>query len=227
VIGAEVRDAQLFVPAGIGSTDGRDVFGLFKIDTASLDAAGLNLNFVRDHALIGPSTREIVVSGVAVGGGTEGRLLRAESLWLGSRHIERPLISYTVDSKGFENRADAGTLGVGALARFRLILDYPRRRVILEDAGPGPLRAPEDLSGALLVSPAPEFARVVVQQVVPGSAAAEAGLKEGDEIASAGGRAVTLAEARRLMEQPGPVSLRVRRQGTVRDVTLTRRSMLP
>jgi hypothetical protein len=101
VVAAEIRDAQLLVPAGIGTADGRDVFGLFKVDTASLDAAGMNLSFVRDQALIGPKTREIAVGGIAVGAGTEGRLLRAESLWLGSRRLEWPLVSYTLDSKGF------------------------------------------------------------------------------------------------------------------------------
>ena len=40
IVGHDVLER--YVPAGIGTTDGRDVFGLFKIDTASLDASGLN-----------------------------------------------------------------------------------------------------------------------------------------------------------------------------------------
>ncbi len=227
VLNVEIRDAQPLVSAGITMAGGRSVFGLFKLDTASLDAAGLNLNFVRDQALLVPGTREIAVTGVALGGATEGRLFRAQGLWLGTRRFESPLLSYTLDSKGFENRVDAGTLGVAVLSRFRMILDYPRRRVILEDDPGAPARAAEDLSGAWLVSPAPDFGSVRVARVLPGSPAAQAGLADGDEIVRTAGLAASLAQARDLMQQPGPLQLTVRRQGVTRELTLLRRPLLP
>src|SRR5262249_44585364 len=144
------------------------------------------------------------------------------------RRFDRPLLSYTVDSKGFENRPDAGTLGVAVLSHFRLVLDYPRRRVILEEGSAGAnLPAHEGLSGALLASPGPAFRAIPVAQVIPGSPAAEAGPTGGDEIAEFDGRTLSLAAARALLREPGPVRLAVRRAGATRAVTLTRRPLLP
>lgn len=227
VLPVEIRDSEPLVPAGLVLSGGRSVFGLFKLDTGSLDVAGLNLNFVRDQAIVGPETRELAAGGVAVGGETAGRLFRAEAFVLGDLRLPRPVIGYTVDSGGFENREDAGTVGVGWLSRFRLILDYPRRRVILE-GGPGVERPiEEDLSGLFIVAPQPS--RLMVAQVLPGSPGADAGIAPGDEIVGfAGGAAPSLAAVRQALRQPGPVEIVVRREGSAdRELRLERRAYLP
>ena len=194
VLPVTFRESQPLVTAGVEMPGGRTVFGSFKLDTGSLDLAGLNLNFVRDNRLIGPGVRELVVRGVAVGGDTENRLFRAAAFVLGTDRVERPLLGYTVDSGGFENRPDAGTMGGAVLSRYRLILDYPRGRIILErgDHAPTP-RVREDLAGVILTSPGPGFATIVVAQVIAGTPAAEAGLAPGDEIVAAAGRPVSCA----------------------------------
>ena len=227
VLGIDIRDRQPLLPGGIEMPGGRTVFGAFKMDTGSLDVAGLNLSFVRDQALLSPGTTELSVSGLAVGGETEGRLFRAGALWIGSRRFEAPLIGYTIDSKGFENRADAGTIGVAVLSRFRIVLDYPRRRVILEDAAAPGGRVDEDLSGAFVVAAPPELRAVVVAQLLAGSPAAEAGMQVGDEIVSLDGRLLSLVEVRNQLAKPGPVKLQIRRQGDLRELTLRRRPLLP
>jgi membrane-associated protease RseP (regulator of RpoE activity) len=168
------------------------------------------------------------MGGVAVGGSTEGRLFRAAAFVIGADRIDAPLIGYTVDSGGFENRNDAGTVGAAVLSRYRLILDYPRNRIILEDgpnAGDDPT---EDHSGILVVSPGPAFDSLVIAQVIPGSPAAEAGLAPGDEITSMDGRSGwTLRDVRLALEQPGPIDLVVRKDGELREVILQRRPLLP
>jgi Aspartyl protease/PDZ domain len=228
VLPMRIDEAQIFVDAGVVMPWGRTVFGSFKIDTGSLDAAGLNLNFVRDGGLIGPDTREVAAEGVAVGGATEGRLFRAGAVVIGADAIPAPLLGYTVDSKGFENRADAGTLGGAVLSRYRVILDYPRERLILEggpDAG-RPVR--ENQAGMLVVASGPDWRTLVVAQVVPGSAAAEAGVAAGDEIVSMAGReGFALVDARRLLEEAGPLDVVVRREGRLLSLTLRRRLLLP
>jgi len=227
VLPVTFRDSQTLVTAGVEMPGGRTVFGSFKVDTGSF-VAGLNLNFVRDSRLIGPGIAELRVRGVAVGGDTESRLFRAAAFVLGTDRVERPLLGYTVDSAGFENRADAGTLGGALLSRHRLILDYPRRRIILERGDPAPTpRAREDLAGAILTSTGPGFVTIVVAQVIAGTPAAEAGLAAGDEIVTAAGRPVSLREARELLEQPGPLALVIRREGKQRTVPLDRRPVLP
>jgi predicted aspartyl protease len=227
VLGIEIRDRQPLLPAGIEMPGGRTVFGAFKMDTGSLDAAGLNLNFVREQALLPAGTAELSVGGIAVGGETQGRLFRARALWIGSRRVAAPLIGYTVDSKGFENRSDAGTIGVAVLSRFRIVLDYPRRRVIFEDVAAPEARAEEDQSGAFVTAAPPELRLVVVAQVLAGSPAAEAGLQVGDEIVAVAGRSLDLIEVRRELQKSGPVTLRLRRTGELREAILRRRPLLP
>jgi len=228
VLPVTITNGEVFVTAGIAIPAGRTVFGPFKLDTGSIDVAGLNLNFVRDSALIASGTRELVVGGVAVGGNTEGRMFRADAIVIGAHRIETPLVGYTVDSGGFENRADAGTLGAAVLTRYRLILDYPRRRIILED-GPqtgGPVM--EDHSGMLVVSPGPGYEALMVAQVIPDTPASEAGLQPGDILVSADGRdAWSLPEFRRALQQPGPLPLVVKRKDSLLEITLKRRPLLP
>lgn len=228
VLPVTFQDSQALVIAGVEMPGGRTVFAPFKLDTGSLDLAGLNFNFVRDGHLIAADVPELHVRGIAVGGDTEGRLFRAAALVLGIDRVERPLLGYTVDSAGFENRPDAGTLGGALLSRHRLILDYPRSRIILEGGSRGPApRVGEDMAGAVLTSTGPAFATVVVAQVIAGTPAAVAGLVAGDEIVTAGGRRVSLREARELLQEPGGLDLVIRREGQERKLRLERRPLLP
>jgi len=228
ILPVTIHNNEVFVNAGIEMPWGRTVFGPFKLDTGSIDVAGLNLNFVQDSALIGPGTKEISAGGVAMGGSTEGRMFRAAAFIFGADRIENPVIGYTVDSAGFENRDNAGTFGGAVLSRYRLILDYQRNRIIVED-GPNVNEAvPENLSGLLIISPGPTFESLVIAQVLPGSAAEEAGLAPGDEIISADGRnGWTLREIRKAFEEPGPVQMVVSRDGTSLEITLDRRPVVP
>ena len=228
ILPVSIEESEVFLSAGIVMPTGRTVFGSFKLDTGSVDVAGLNLNFVNDSELLDSTTRELEMGGVAVGGSTEGRLFRVATFVIGIDRIEAPLVGYTVDSGGFENRDDAGTVGAAVLSRYRLILDYPRHRIILENGPSAGEKVAEDHSGMLVVSPGPAFDRLVIAQVIPGSPAAEAGLAPGEEIISMGGRSNwMLPDARLALDQSGPIDLVVRSDGQSREVRLERRPLLP
>jgi len=228
ILPVNILNGEVFVNAGIAMPGGRTVFGPFKLDTGSTDVAGLNLNFVRDSDLISSDTTEVSTGGVAIGGSTEGRLFRAAAFVFGAHRIDEPVIGYTVDSAGFENRANAGTVGAGVLSRYRLILDYPRQRIILENGTRVEEAVPEDRTGLMVVSPGPNFETVVITQVTVTSPAAEIGLEPGDEIVSVNGRSGwTLREIRRAFEEPGPMQIVIRRDGESRELTLDRRPVVP
>jgi len=212
-----IEAGEPFATGMIELADGRRVPGEFKLDTGSLDVAGLNLNFVRDHALVEEDTREARGGGVGVGGSTEARLFRARAFELGPLRHEEPLIGYTVEAGGFENRADAGTIGVQVLGRARLILDYPRSRAFLcEPFDPPP---PEDLTGMVLVEPEPGV--LVVAIVMAPCPASAAGLRLGDRILALDGRAgLTLAEARALQRRAGPLRVAFEREGVAGEATI-------
>ncbi len=227
ILPVHIENGEVFVNAGIVMPRGRTVFGPFKVDTGSVDVAGLNLNFVQDSALIGTDTEEMNVGGVAVGGSTEGRMFRAEAFVIGAHRIERPIIGYTVDSGGFENRTNAGTLGAAVLARYRVILDYARERIVLEDGPRVGKRVSENLAGMLVVSPSPAFDTLVIAQVVPEGPADNAGLLPGDLIVSAGGRSDwDLRDIRLAFEKPGPMQIVVQREDEQLELNLERRPVL-
>ena len=155
-------------------------------------------------------------------------MFRAAAFVFGAHRIEKPVIGYTVDSAGFENRADAGTVGAAVLSRYRLILDYARQRIVLENGPHVEEAVPEDMSGAMVVSPGPTFETLTIATVMPSSPAAEAGLEPGDEIVSVDGRSGwTLREIRKAFQQSGPVQIAIRRDGVSQELAVDRRPIVP
>jgi len=228
VLPVEIVSGQPFLVAGLALPGGRTVFGRFKLDTGSLDVAGLNLNFVRDEDLLTDATPQLAIGGVAVGGDTSGRLFRAEALLLGDRRLPRPVVGYTVDSGGFENRDNAGTIGVAWLSRFRLTLDYPHRRVVLTPGADADRPVAEDLSGLFLIDPLDGSGSLVVAQVLPGSPASRAGIAPGDALVLWNGAPPPrLREARTRLQQPGELPLELRRGANQLAVDLTLQPYLP
>jgi hypothetical protein len=225
LLAVDIRGGEPIVAADLVLPGGRRVRGAFKLDTGSMDVAGMALNFVRDNDVVAADTRELTLQGIAVGGSTEGRLLRAEAFELGRDRLERPIVGYVVDSGGFENRAYAGTIGGKMIARRRLVLDYPHARIAF--FGEPRTREPEDRSGLFLVAAPPDFRHLTAAMIAPGSPADEAGIRPGDEIMSFDGRELSLVAARARLERAGPLELRFRQEGTERTVHVVCRPLLP
>jgi predicted aspartyl protease len=231
-IPVEVVAAEPFVPAEIEQADGRRIPGRFKLDTGSTDVAGLNRNYLRDSTVLEPGQATLPVPGVAVGGETSGILFRVAAFRFGPHVLPRPVIGATLSSGGFEDRADAGTIGGELLRRFTLTLDYPRNRILLEPNGLFDAPVREDLSGIFLLRA--EGARldtVVVSAVTPGSPAAEADIREGDLLLAVDGVPVSrlgvAAIYERLRTGVGETRiLLVLRDGETMEVPLALRPML-
>lgn len=181
-IAVEVIAAEPFIEAAIEQPHAGTIPGRFKLDTGSTDVAGLNLNFHEDAGVLAPGQTTIGVPGVAVGGETTGILYRIGAFRIGPYSISSPVIGATLESAGFENRADAGTIGGAILRQFTLTLDYPRNRILLEPNSAYGEPAGEDLSGLWAVANGVDFSVAVVRFVVPDSPAARAGVLANDLI---------------------------------------------
>jgi C-terminal processing protease CtpA/Prc len=87
-----------------------------------------------------------------------------------------------------------------------------------------------DMSGLLLVSDPPDFKSVRVEEVVPGSAGDEAGIRVKDELMALDGKAITqysMDQLKELFRQPGrEYKLTIRREGRESDVLLKTRRMI-
>lgn len=122
-----------------------------------------------------------------------------------------------------------GIAGTRILARFRLWLDYDRRRVVLEPSGLFEDGLPEDVTG---FGVRVREDRLVVNRVLEGSPADLAGLREDDVLVSVGGVEVdpsNLHTLNRLLPHRPETTLDlvVRRGDVRRELTLETASLLP
>jgi hypothetical protein len=115
-----------FVRAELVLEDGTVIADRFLVDSGSSDSV--------DHPVVREMAgRRETETGVGLGAPTHGHIARARAFRLGRFTVEAP----TVACCGATEESSR-LIGSGVLSGFRVIFDYPRRRLILER--PGPLR---------------------------------------------------------------------------------------
>ena len=110
-------------------------------------------------------------------GRVDERMSRVRTLRLGEQKLRNVVTTFPID--GFSTTgARNGVVGVEVLTRFRVFLDYPRDRMILE---PIAIDRPfeDDMSG---ITWAPQSGRFAIRRILPKSPAEIAGLQAGDEL---------------------------------------------
>jgi hypothetical protein len=226
ILPLEIRNSHLFVKAAVTIADGKTVSGDFMMDTGASGAAVLF--FTPSVAKYGVATalpKVIEQRGQGVGGDTATLLGRARGLTIAGFTIERPTAGASQTKAGSLAQSwPIGLIGNQVWRRFRLILDVPHKRAILE---PGPdVNEPfvADMSGLGLIVSDGEPRRIIVRTVSDGTPAAAAGIAGGDEIVTIDGRPATelrLQDIRELLKRAGTkVDLGVKHGETTRTVTL-------
>lgn len=218
-----------FVDGELGQPHHPVIPGRFKLDTGSLDALGLNRNFLESQDVLAPDQPTRRIPGVAVGGETDGLLFRVDEFRLGRYAVRHPVIGATLASEGFENRTDAGTIGAEVLRRFTVTLDYARSRMVLAPNAQYDDPPAADRSGLWVIAEAPDFREFRVRFVLPGGPAEAAGVRADDVIVSVDGRPASelrLVDLWRRWRQPDGtvVDLELRRGDERRPVRLVLRS---
>jgi membrane-associated protease RseP (regulator of RpoE activity) len=120
----------------------------------------------------------------------------------------------------------AGFIGAEILDRFTVIWDYPGKNMFLSPNHALGTPFDTDASGLHLISPGPEYQRVIIDNVLPGSPAAIAGLELDDEIlaVNAIGRLPLWKVSRVLRQADTSVLLTVQRKTRVVKFTVPLRS---
>jgi hypothetical protein len=217
------------IPQVEGEIDG--IPGKFDIDTGSRGALSLLRPFWEKHGLKGRLGAGVeAVTGWGVGGAARGLLARAGVLRLGGVTIERPVTSLSLQTKGaFTDPYVAGNVGAEILKRFNVTFDYARQEITFEPNANHAAPYVYDRSGLWLNQAAGSFE---VQDVIPGSPAAGAGIKVGDRVLEIDGREageIPLPEARQRLRTPPPgtkVRITVRSGDRNRHVVLMLKDLL-
>jgi Aspartyl protease/PDZ domain len=187
VVPIELVRNRPYATARVVLPGGRAMEGRFLIDTGASSSLSLWAAGAAGKEIVASFGKTLTVQARGVGGAFDVRLGRVERLELGGFTLARPVAVLRPVEAGQGAARTLGSIGGAVLDRFKVIFDYPRRRMILEP-GPG-LNEPfeVDMSGLTLIAALPAFQRVHVERVLAGSPASEAGVQAGDEIAAVNG----------------------------------------
>jgi Aspartyl protease len=166
-------DGLVFTDASVLAPDGHYVRGTFIVDTGVRLALLLNGPFVdKNHLLDGQRRVPHATVGVGVGGETRGDVFRVSEFALEGLHMSDVMAVASRDNVVVDpNDGLAGIIGGDFLRRFRLTLDYPHHRMVLEETPE--TRAPfnYDRSGMFLLAEGDDFRTIRVHRVIAGSTA--------------------------------------------------------
>ena len=146
-------------------------------------STGLTAMFLSSHPLNVTKTERMVIAGGA-GGRIEGRFFRPDALQLGSVSLAKPVMAMTETGGGVTGEGAKYDILVGGdlLRRFRVIFDYPHKRMILEasDEISKPFEA--DKTGLRIYAQGSDLRGFKIVGVLGGSSSDKAGIKVDDVI---------------------------------------------
>lgn len=177
------------VPLTMAQQDGHN--GIFQIDTGN---SGYVLTYPQWAERNGIAPR--YASGApmptgGVGGLFTAHIAHAHTFILGKQPLDDVVTMLTrADAGGAGNPSEAGNIGQDVLSRFNLHFDYRRQQMVLMPRAN--TRATHyATAGIRVIKKQAQPDRFQVLDVMPGSPAALAGLKQGDAIVAANGKAAS------------------------------------
>lgn len=189
MLDARFSSGHVIVDATVTPRGGEPRTLPFILDTGSRLGLTLNTPTVNQHNLLDATPTILAAVGHGVGGRITHPVGRVERFSIAGFDIDNPVTTFSQDQGGIlASEHVAGIVGADLLKRFTLILDYQRRRVILEpnDALDDPSEF--DMSGLWLEARGQDFNQMIVAHITEGSPAAEAGLEVEDRLVEVDGR---------------------------------------
>jgi PDZ domain/Aspartyl protease len=219
-----------FVTASLLCPDGSRINGLFLLDSGTTGSLILNKSFLAAHPEITAGRSSVDFPSVqAVGGAIDLKLVRVAGLELGSFRLKEPIAAVPQSSTGvLSNPEIAGFIGAEIMRRFAVTWDYANQKMSLAPNSHLHDAFESDASGLRLVVIPPDYKTIHVSAVLPGSSAAEAGLRAGDIVKAFNGISdMPLWRLTNELRKPGAsVVILIQRDTEVLTVTLQLRRLV-
>jgi hypothetical protein len=200
-----IENQNPYVTVSLTLRSGDEIRGHFVIDTGAAGSIAYLAKSFADRIRL---LARVVKSAPDSLGLTACRI---ERLSLGPFSVERPIIDQFA-AMGFGGSAEpSGMLGIDFLRRFKIFMDWGRKQITLEPNRYYREPSRFDASGIRVYRLAGEHQAVQIFQVLPGTPAAEAGLREGDNL-------IALDDVPVERMSPGMVHETLREDG--REITL-------
>jgi hypothetical protein len=203
----------------------------FVLDIGASGALTLHSPFVREQKLLDSGLPTIrAIGGAGAGGRVTGRMGRVQALQIGRFVLREPITMFAQDAGGaFANAALAGNIGAQIAMRFRVFLDYGRKRIILEPSSMFDKAFDRAFSGLALRALGDDFRTFRVIDVLEDSPASDAGIQLGDIITSIDempASGLTMFRINELFDVARTYTLGIRRGAESLTVKLTTRKMI-
>jgi predicted aspartyl protease len=233
VIPISIEDNTPFVVGRI--TGPKQIEGKFLIDTGAPGILNIAGPFAAKHKLLDSVPHTIsITSGALLAGRSSGKIGRVKGFQMGSLVIRKPVVNFSQDTGGSEGDEASteygGLIGGEILRRFKLIIDYSRKQIILESKWTLAQRYEFDMSGMSLAARGEGFKTFEVRALVANSPATETGFNVGDTIIAINGKStveMTLEQIRHMFRQQGRrYSLSVRRGESVLPLKIKTRRLI-
>ncbi|WP_413290929.1 aspartyl protease family protein [Bdellovibrio sp. HCB337] len=188
------------------------IAGLFWLDTGDRSSMTLTTPFIRRNNLVSVYQPPFeMITGWGVGGALSTYLVRTKNITFAGENISNAIVRLPTATTGgmAVDYGIAGTLGNGILKKFNTVVDYKRKRVILER---NTLYSQPDLadrSGMWLIQAG---ANLQVLDVVKDGPAWQAGLRQGVYITAVEGKptaSISLPDLRTQLSDPNLQSVKV------------------
>jgi predicted aspartyl protease len=178
-------DSKPYIVSKIRQIQGPDLEAKLLIDTGANHSLLLNKETSEDIVL--PPVALETDLGRSLGGDLFGFIGRVNHLTIGNLKFRNVLTSYPNETE-FSNiilgTGRLGSLGSELLSRLKLILDYPRQRILYRKAATFSQPFAYDMSGITVRLISVDESRVYVSQVREDSPAFKGGVQPFDEISS-------------------------------------------
>lgn len=229
IIPVTIEDDTPFVNVRLTQPESNSAEGKFLVDTGASAALNVFRRFDDPHKFSGSLVKTLENTGIGFSNRSPIRTGRIKKFQLGRFVVENPVASFSQAADSSDETGD-GEIGGEFLRRFKVVIDYSRKRIILEPNARFAEPFEASFTGASLAAGGADFKTFKVKSVLDGSPAAEAGLRAGDVITAVDGKPAarfTAEQLRRMFRQESrKYILNIKRGETVLQATLKTRRLI-